>query len=97
MVMTQPSLEEMSRNHLWMCFTQHAGYEAGEPIPVIVRGEGCYVFDEQGKRYIDGLAGLFTCQVGHGRKELGAAAATQSEQLEFFPLWTYAHRWTCAW
>ena len=89
--MTQPSLEEMSRNHLWMCFTQHAGYEAGEPIPVIVRGEGCYVFDEQGKRYIDGLAGLFTCQVGHGRKELGAAAATQSEQLEFFPLWTYAH------
>lgn len=89
--MNHSSTEELSRKHLWMCFTEHSGYQSGENIPVIVRGEGCYVFDEQGNRYLDGLAGLFTCQVGHGRKELGAAAAAQSDQLEFFPLWTYAH------
>lgn len=90
-LMHEPTIEDLSRAHLWMCFTQHSRYETGERIPVMVRGEGCYVFDEQGKKYLDGLAGLFTCQVGHGRKELGAAAAAQSEQLEFFPLWTYAH------
>lgn len=89
--MNDSHIEEMSRNHLWMCFTPHAGYQAGDEIPVIVRGEGCYVYDDKGKRYLDGLAGLFTCQVGHGRRELGAAAAAQSDQLEFFPLWTYAH------
>jgi acetylornithine aminotransferase len=55
------------------------------------RGQGCWVWDVDGKRYLDGLAGLFTVQIGHGRAELGEAAAKQAATLEFFPVWTYAH------
>jgi len=60
-------------------------------VPVITRGEGCYVYDEHGKRYLDALSGLFTVQVGHGRKELADAAARQAEQLAYFPVWSFAH------
>src|SRR5437763_3700711 len=55
------------------------------------RGEGCRVFEAAGRTYVDGLAGLFTVQVGHGRRELGEAAARQASELAFFPLWSYAH------
>ena len=44
-----------------------------------------------GRRYLDGLAGLFAVQVGHGRTELAEAAAKQASELAFFPLWSYAH------
>ncbi len=58
---------------------------------MIVRGEGAYVWDQHGKRYLDGLAGLFTSQLGHGRTELAEAGAKQASELAYFPLWTYAH------
>jgi adenosylmethionine-8-amino-7-oxononanoate aminotransferase len=83
---------EQAREHLWMHFTRHSSYEDGRGhVPVIVRGDGAYIFDDQGKRYLDGLAGLFTVQVGHGRTELAEAAAKQASELAFFPLWSYAH------
>jgi adenosylmethionine-8-amino-7-oxononanoate aminotransferase len=84
------TLGESARQHLWMHFTRHSAYDKGR-VPVIVRGEGAYVWDDQGRRYLDGLAGLFVVQVGHGRAELGAAAAKQSAELAYFPLWSYAH------
>jgi adenosylmethionine-8-amino-7-oxononanoate aminotransferase len=58
---------------------------------VIVRGEGAYVWDAAGRRYLDGLAGLFAVQVGHGREELAEAAAKQTRELAYFPLWGHAH------
>jgi adenosylmethionine-8-amino-7-oxononanoate aminotransferase len=73
-----------------MHFSRLAAYEHAD-IPVIARGDGCYVFDEHGKRYLDGLSGLFTVQLGHGRTELADAARTQAEQLAYFPIWNYAH------
>ncbi len=73
--------------HLWGHFARHG---KGMTPPIMTRGEGVYIWDSHGKRYFDGLSGLFTCQVGHGRKELAAAAAKQAETLEFFPLWSYA-------
>jgi len=86
------SLAEKARDHLWMHFTRHSTYESGAGhVPVITRGEGAYVWDDQGRRYLDGLAGLFTVQVGHGRQELADAAAAQARELAFFPLWSYAH------
>jgi adenosylmethionine-8-amino-7-oxononanoate aminotransferase len=60
-------------------------------VPVIVRGSGPYVYDNHGKRYLDGLSGLFVSQVGHGRTELAEAAARQASELAYFPLWSYAH------
>ena len=58
-------------------------------MPRIVRGEGAYVYDAAGKRYLDGLSGLFTVQIGHGRRELADAAARQASTLAYFPVWGY--------
>jgi adenosylmethionine-8-amino-7-oxononanoate aminotransferase len=85
------SLSERARRHLWMHFTRLGGYDAHHEVPVMVRGEGAYVWDQHGKRYLDGLAGLFTSQIGHGRTELAEAASKQASELAYFPLWTYAH------
>jgi adenosylmethionine-8-amino-7-oxononanoate aminotransferase len=79
-----------ARDHLWMHFTRMSSY-AEAPVPTIVRGEGAYVYDSNGRRYLDGLAGLFVVQAGHGRTELAEAAFKQASELAFFPLWSYAH------
>ncbi|MGH9212087.1 MAG: aspartate aminotransferase family protein [Acidimicrobiales bacterium] len=84
------SWQEDARRHLWMHFTRLSSYADGE-VPVIVRGEGPYVWDQHGKRYLDGLSGLFVVQVGHGRRELADAASGQGGQLGYFPIWSYAH------
>ncbi len=83
-------LQAAAKQHLWMHFTRHSSYTEDE-IPTIVRGDGVYIYDAHGRRYIDGLAGLFTVQVGHGRAELAEAAAKQAADLAFFPIWSYAH------
>ena len=75
--------------NLMLHFTPYA--EDWSKLPVIVSGEGCYVTDDRGNRYIDGLAGLFTTQVGHGRTELGEVAARQMKELGFFPNWSFQH------
>jgi adenosylmethionine-8-amino-7-oxononanoate aminotransferase len=83
-------LQKSAREHLWMHFTRMSSYDQAD-VPIIVRGEGAYVYDAKGRRYLDALAGLFTSQLGHGRTELAQAAATQAQELAFFPLWSYAH------
>jgi adenosylmethionine-8-amino-7-oxononanoate aminotransferase len=83
-------LQQSARDHLWMHFTRMSSYQTAE-VPVIVRGDGAYIYDAKGKRYLDGLAGLFVSQLGHGRTELAEAAAKQASELAFFPLWSYAH------
>src|SRR6476620_6395092 len=85
-----PHLQKAAKDHLWMHFTRHSSYKDAD-VPIIVKGEGAYIYDGQGKRYLDGLAGLFVNQVGHGRTELAEAAAKQASQLAFHPLWSYAH------
>ncbi|MFC9766825.1 aspartate aminotransferase family protein [Rhodococcus jostii] len=84
---TTTGLERSAARHLWGHFSRH-----GQNItpPIITRGEGARIWDTAGKSYLDGLSGLFVVQVGHGRTELAEAAATQAEQLAFFPLWSYA-------
>src|ERR1700724_2934415 len=83
-------LSDQAKRNLWLHFSRMGSYEDHE-VPVIVRGEGAYVWDQHGKRYLDGLAGLFTSQIGHGRTELAEAGAKQASTLAYFPLWTYAH------
>ncbi|WP_027345544.1 aspartate aminotransferase family protein [Hamadaea tsunoensis] len=77
-------------DHLWMHFTRMGAYRDGA-VPTIVRGDGCYIWDDQGRRYLDGLAGLFVVNAGHGRQELADAAHKQASELAYFPLWSYAH------
>ncbi|MCV7099431.1 aspartate aminotransferase family protein [Mycobacterium palustre] len=73
--------------HLWLHFARHG---PGVRPPIITRGEGVTIYDDRGKSYLDGLSGLFTVQVGHGRTELAEVAARQAGTLAFFPLWGYA-------
>jgi adenosylmethionine-8-amino-7-oxononanoate aminotransferase len=73
-----------------MHFTRMGGFEDHE-IPIIVRGDGCYVFDEHGKRYLDGLAALFCVNIGHGRGDVAQAGADQAKELGFYTNWNYAH------
>jgi adenosylmethionine-8-amino-7-oxononanoate aminotransferase len=82
-----------ARDHLWMHFTRLSAYTGPDAleVPVIVRGSGPYIFDQHGKRYLDGLSGLFVVQTGHGRTELAEAAAKQAAELAYFPVWSYAH------
>ena len=87
---TTGELEVLARRHLWMHFSRLASY-GDHAVPIITRGKGCYVWDAHDKQYLDGLSGLFTVQLGHGRHDLAAAAARQAETLEYFPIWAYAH------
>jgi len=88
---TNPSdLVSLGQRHLWGHFTNLSAVQR-HGLPVIVRGEGPWVFDHTGKRYLDGLSGLFTVNVGHGRPELAAAAERQSRELGYFPLWSFGH------
>ncbi len=84
------TLQEMARRHLWMHFTRLSAYQQVE-IPIIVRGEGCYVWDEHGNRYLDGLSSLFCVNIGHGRADVAQAGADQARELDFFTNWSYAH------
>jgi hypothetical protein len=84
------ALQEAARRNLWLHFTRMSSYQDAD-VPVIVRGSGPYVYDQHGKRYLDGLAGLFVSQIGHGRTEVAEAAAAQASELAYFPLWSYAH------
>ncbi|HEY2769946.1 MAG TPA: aspartate aminotransferase family protein [Solirubrobacteraceae bacterium] len=84
------SLQDLARRHLWMHFTRMGAYQDHE-IPIIVRGEGCYVFDEHGNRYLDGLSALFCVNIGHGRADVAQAGADQAKDLGFYTNWSYAH------
>ena len=90
-LVNEAELQQKAKDHLWMAMTRQSVMESGAGVPIIVRGEGHHIWDIRGKRYIDGLSGLFVVNVGHGRKRLAAAAAKQAEELAFFPIWSYAH------
>jgi adenosylmethionine-8-amino-7-oxononanoate aminotransferase len=76
--------------HLVLHFTKGKAWRDAT-VPVYVRGEGCYLWDENGRRYLDGLAGLFVVQIGHGRSDIAHAAAKQMEDLAYTPSWGAAH------
>ncbi len=81
-------LRALARDHLWLHFTRMHDYEP----PVIVRGEGCYLWDDAGKRYLDALAGLFSVNIGYSYgEEIGQAALAQMRELPFDTNWSYAH------
>jgi adenosylmethionine-8-amino-7-oxononanoate aminotransferase len=91
---TAPStidLQQAARDHLWLHFTRMGGYGEAD-VPVIVRGDGCYLEDMNGKRYLDALAGLFAVQIGYSYgDEIGHAAHEQMRELPFYTNWSYAH------
>ena len=86
-----PRYQQLAKDHLWMHFTRMGGYR-DQDVPMIVRGEGCYLEDANGKRYLDALAGLFSVNIGYSfGEEIGQAALAQMRELPFYTNWTYAH------
>ncbi|MGB8195983.1 MAG: aspartate aminotransferase family protein [Acidimicrobiales bacterium] len=85
------NFSERARRHLWLQMSRMGAYDEHNEVPIMVRGEGTRVYDANGTEYFDGLSGLFTNMLGHGRADIGAAAAEQMSTMAFFPLWTYAH------
>ncbi|GEN32777.1 aspartate aminotransferase family protein [Aneurinibacillus danicus] len=74
-------LLEKDRERLWHHISPH------NPNPVIaVAGEGSWITDIDGNRFLDGMSGLWCVNVGHGREEIAEAAAEQMKTLAFFPL-----------
>jgi adenosylmethionine-8-amino-7-oxononanoate aminotransferase len=80
----------LAQKHLFPHFTRGQVWR-GADLPVIVRGEGCHLYDERGRRFLDGLAGLFCVNIGHGRADIPAAATKQMEQLAYWTNWSAAH------
>jgi adenosylmethionine-8-amino-7-oxononanoate aminotransferase len=87
---TPAMLEKSAREHLLMHFTRHSSFD-GKPLPIIARAQGHHIWDVNGNKYFDGLSGLFSVNAGHGRQRYADAAAKQMTELDFFPLWSYAH------
>jgi adenosylmethionine-8-amino-7-oxononanoate aminotransferase len=84
-------LQQAARDHLWLHFTRMGGYRDAE-VPIIVRGDGCYLTDTEGRRYLDALAGLFCVNFGYSYgEEIGQAALAQMRELPFYTNWSYAH------
>jgi adenosylmethionine-8-amino-7-oxononanoate aminotransferase len=84
------ALQAAAKRYLWLHFSRMGSY-TDHDVPIMVRGDGAWVWDSKGRRYLDGLSGLFVVQAGHGRRELAEAAAAQASELAYFPLWSYAH------
>jgi adenosylmethionine-8-amino-7-oxononanoate aminotransferase len=83
--------QQLAKEHLWMHFTRMGEY-ATHDVPIIVRGDGCYLEDSNGKRYLDALAGLFSVNIGYSfGDEIGQAAHEQMRELPFYTNWSYAH------
>lgn len=87
----EADLQQKAKDHLWMHFARQSVMEEGAGVPIIVKGEGHHIWDSTGKRYVDGLSGLFVVNAGHGRTRLAEVAAKQASELAFFPIWSYAH------
>lgn len=84
-------LQALAKKHLLMHFT-HAAYYDSTPLTIMSRGEGCWVWDESGNRYLDGLAGLYCVNIGYSHgAEIGEAVKRQMSQLPYFTNWGFAH------
>ncbi|EQD49510.1 Adenosylmethionine--8-amino-7-oxononanoate aminotransferase, partial [mine drainage metagenome] len=77
---------ERARRNLWLQMSRMGSYSETNEVPIMVRGEGTWVYDANGTKYFDGLSGLFTNALGHGRTDIAAAAAEQMSEMAFFPL-----------
>ena len=87
---TPEEIRALARKNLVPHFTRGEAWRSAD-LPVIDHGEGCYIYDDAGRRYLDGLSGLFCVNIGHGRTDIVAAAMKQMEKLAYWPNWGAAH------
>jgi adenosylmethionine-8-amino-7-oxononanoate aminotransferase len=93
MELSHNALQQAAGEHLLLHFARNGAYGPGrKPLLVLDRGEGPYVFDTTGRRYVDGLSSLFCAQIGYSYGiEMGQVAASQLQRLSFNTNWATAH------
>ena len=77
-------LQELDRRYIWHPFTQMSEWESDDPL-VIERGEGSWLIDTDGNRYLDGVASMWTNVHGHCRSELNEALKAQVDFVRGTP------------
>ncbi|MGA8573749.1 MAG: adenosylmethionine--8-amino-7-oxononanoate transaminase [Desulfobaccales bacterium] len=90
MTCDRDTLARWDREHLWHPFTQMKGF-LEEELLIITRGEGSFLFDQEGNRYLDGVSSLWANLHGHRRPELDQALRSQLEQVAHSTLLGLAH------
>ena len=73
----------------WMPFTGNRNFKANPHM--MVSAQGAYYTDNHGKKIFDGLSGLWTCGLGHGRTEISDAIGRQAATLDYSPAFQYGH------
>jgi adenosylmethionine-8-amino-7-oxononanoate aminotransferase len=76
--------------HLWHPYTRHSSVESGS-LPMILRGEGIYLVDENGRRFVDAISSWWCCALGHGNTDVIYALASQARELQHSILGNLAH------
>ncbi len=82
--------QDMDRRSLWHPYTRRSAADAA-PLPVIVRAEGVYLFDSDGRRYIDAISSWWACNLGHNHPRLIEAIARQARELQHSILGNLSH------
>ena len=82
-------LHRQAAEHLWLAYARPGALADGSEPPLLVRSEGVYLWDEQGRRYLDGIGALEACVAGHSQPSLAAAAAAQMTTMPFIDVFRY--------
>src|SRR5262249_9110028 len=85
------SIEQQALEHVWIHSARWLDLAERDGLRVMVRGEGCRLFDARGRSYLDGLAGLYVINVGHGRIEIAEAMAQQARELAYVSAASYTN------
>src|SRR6186997_1898566 len=86
----QRDYAQLDREHVWHPFTQQQGWS--EEVPLMVeRGEGSYLIDTEGRRYLDGTAALWCNVHGHRKAEIDAAIRAQLDRIAHSTLLGLSH------
>src|SRR5499425_2133074 len=83
------SIEQRALEHVWIHTARWLDLAERDGLRVLVRGDGCRVWDARGRAYLDSLAGLYVVNVGHGRREIGNAMARQAGELAYVSAASY--------
>ncbi|MHB0773868.1 aminotransferase family protein [Bradyrhizobium sp. 1.29L] len=84
-------IEQQALDHVWIHTARWRDLAEHDGLRVMVRGEGCRLFDSNGRSYLDGLAGLYVVNVGHGRTEIAEAMAKQARELAYVSASSYTN------
>lgn len=84
------TLVDWDKRYLWHPFTQMQDWLAEDPV-IIERGEGCYLIDISGNRYIDGIASMWTNVHGHNHPKLNTALKAQVDKIAHTTLLGYSN------